>query len=52
MKGPLVVGTGSNQRFRDDVWQKWQEDACDRDQWKHGRISDPYRENYDKIKWS
>jgi len=49
--GPLVVGSGSDMQIRPDLWEKWNSDACDKDMWKHGRISDPYRDNYDKIKW-
>ena len=51
-KIPLVVGQGKDMQFNPPVWEKWQSDACDRDMWKHGRISDPYRDNYDKIKWN
>ena len=47
----LVVGEGSDTQFNPKTWQQWQNDACDKDMWKHGRISDPYRDNYDKIKW-
>lgn len=47
----LVVGRGSDMQFNPKMWKQWNEDACDADMWKHGRISDPYRDNYDKIKW-
>jgi len=47
----LVVGEGSDMQFNPKVWEQWNSDACDRDDWKHGRVSDRYRQNYDKIKW-
>uniref|UniRef100_A0A6M3JYQ7 Uncharacterized protein n=1 Tax=viral metagenome TaxID=1070528 RepID=A0A6M3JYQ7_9ZZZZ len=48
---PIVVGKGKDKRFRDDVWEKWNADACRADSWKHGRVSKSYRERYDQIKW-
>jgi len=48
---PLVVGQGSDMQVNPKVWEKWNSDACDADDWKHGRVSDPYRTGYDKIKW-
>lgn len=51
-KTPLVVGQGKDMQFNPVIWEKWQSDACDRDKWKHGRASDSYRNNYDRIKWN
>ena len=51
MTGPLVVGKGKDMKFRDDIWEKWNSDACDRDPWKHGRVTCLYQKNYEKIKW-
>jgi len=48
---PLVVGKGKEKKFSDDVWEKWNADACRADQWKHGRVSTLYRMKYDQIKW-
>lgn len=48
---PLVVGEGKDMQFNPKTWEKWNSDACDADDWKHGRVSDRYRDNYDKIKW-
>ncbi len=50
-KVPLVVGEGSDMQFNPPVWEKWQSDACDADDWKHGRVSDKYLDHYDDIKW-
>ena len=51
-KEPIVVGTGKDMRFRDDLWEKWNSDACDADKWKHGRVRNAYRDGYDQIDWS
>jgi len=48
---PLVVGEGSDMQFNPTVWEKWNSDACDADDWKHGRVSESYRKGYDKINW-
>lgn len=45
----LVVGSGNNMQFNPSVFKTWQEDACDADDWKHGRISDTYRNHYERI---
>lgn len=50
-KPALVVGEGKDMQFNPTVWEKWNSDACDADDWKHGRKSDAYRENYDQINW-
>lgn len=52
VSSPLVVGSGKNMQFNPHVWEKWNSDACDKDMWKHGRISDAYRKRYDLIKWN
>lgn len=46
---PLVVGAGKNMQFNPPVFKSWQEDACDADDWKHGRVTEAYRDNYDRI---
>ncbi len=48
---PMVVGEGSDMQFNPVLWEKWNSDACDADDWKHGRVSDPYRSHYDQVKW-
>lgn len=48
---PMVIGEGKDMQFNPVLWEKWNSDACDADDWKHGRVSDPYRENYGGIKW-
>jgi len=48
----LTTGSGSDMQFNPQVMEQWQNDACDADDWKHGRISDKYRYNYDQIKWN
>ena len=48
----LVVGKGSDMQFNPVLFEKWNSDACDADDWKHGRVSDLYRDNYDNIKWN
>jgi len=52
MTESLVVGKGKDMKFRDDIWEKWNSNACDRDQWKHGRVTCLYQKNYDQIKWN
>jgi len=49
---PLVVGQGSDMQINPPLWNKWQNDACDADDWKHGRVSDPYREHYNQVNWN
>jgi len=46
---PIVVGKGKDMQFNPPVIKTWREDACDADNWKHGRVSDPYRDNYERI---
>jgi hypothetical protein len=48
---PLVVGSGKDMQFNPEIWEKWNSDACDADDWKHGRVSDLYRKNYQNIQW-
>ena len=48
----LVVGQGKDMQFNPKIWEKWNSDACDTDDWKHGRVSDLYRDNYDNVKWN
>lgn len=50
-KQALVVGEGKDMQFNPTLWNKWQNDACDADDWKHGRVSDLFRNNYDNIQW-
>jgi len=45
----LVVGEGSDMQFNPNVYKQWEEDACDADAWKHGRVSTAYMENYSRI---
>jgi hypothetical protein len=45
----MVTGSGSEMKFNPAVLKTWQEDACDADNWKHGRVSDPYRDNYARV---
>lgn len=45
----LVVGQGSDMQFNPSVIKTWKEDACEKDPWKYGRVSDPYRDNYERI---
>ena len=47
----LVVGEGSDMQIKPETFEQWQVDACDKDMWKHGRVSNPYRNNYDNINW-
>jgi len=47
----LVVGEGSDMQINPVLWEQWNSDACDADDWKHGRVSNPYREYYDQIQW-
>ena len=51
VKKGLVIGKGKDMQFRPEIWEKWNSDASDRDQWKHGRVTSLYQKNYDKIKW-
>jgi hypothetical protein len=51
LKEPLVVGKGKDMQFNPTIWEQWNSDACDADDWKHGRVSQPYRDNYDNIQW-
>ncbi len=48
---PFITGEGSDMQVNPVLWEKWNSDACDADDWKHGRTSDRYRGNYDSIKW-
>lgn len=48
----LVIGKGKDMQFKPETYEQWQNDACDADDWKHGRVSDPYRDNYDAINWN
>jgi len=45
---PLAVGEGADMQVNPQLWKKWQNDACDADDWKHGRVSDAYRDHYDE----
>ncbi len=56
----LVVGEGKDMQFNPDTYEQWQQDACDRDLWKHGRVSNAFRDGialengqtgYDNINW-
>ena len=49
---PLVVGEGADMQFNPATWKTWNEDACEADDWKHGRVSKAYRDNYDAINWN
>ena len=48
---PLIIGEGSNMEINPTLWEKWNSDACDRDDWKHGRVKQNYLDNYDLIEW-
>lgn len=47
----LLQGKGKELQFKPDVWEQWNSEACDKDQWKHGRVSELYRIGYENIKW-
>ena len=56
----LVVGEGSDMQINPETYEQWQVDACDKDMWKHGRVSNAYRDGmhlekgptgYDSVVW-